>query len=64
MYPLKTLHVYAAVAFVVGSVSTFAIMMAVYAFCMKKPSNASVANPQSDFQSVEMYGKTSSIDET
>ena len=64
MYDLKTLRVYAAVAFVTGSVCTFAIMMAVYAFYIKKPASAPPPKSQSEFQAVEMYGKTSTIDET
>ena len=63
MYPLRTLQIYAGVSFFIGCLLTFAIMMAYYSFCLKKVASASTVK-QNEFQTVEMYGKTNTIDET
>ena len=39
-------------------------MMAYYSFCVRKSGSANTVKGENEFQTVEMYGKTNTIDET
>ena len=62
MYSLQTLRIYAVVAFLVGCIMTFAAMMVYYTFHLK-PSAGAAATEKSEFNAVEMYGKTSTLED-